>query len=98
VNAVATAARIRGVPVIVVVGGVGSEEHALYDIGIAAIVPLPTHPMTLVEAMGSAAPLVSRAVERALRLIRIGAQLTRSRKSDDEIQPGTVESRLPGMA
>jgi glycerate 2-kinase len=98
VNAVATAARMRGVPVIVVVGGVGSEEHVLYDIGIAAIVPLPTHPMTLAEAMGSAAPLVSRAVERALRLIRIGGQLTRSRKSDAEIQPGTVESRLPGMA
>jgi glycerate kinase len=85
VNAVATAARARGVPVIAVVGGVGSEEHALYDMGIAAIVPLPTHPMTLAETMGSAAPLVSRAAERALRLIRIGSELTRSRKSDDEI-------------
>ncbi len=76
VNAVATAARKWGVPVIAVVGGVGSEEHVLYDMGIAAIVPLPTHPMTLAETMGSAAPLVSRAAERALRLIRIGVELT----------------------
>jgi len=75
VGAVAAAARSRSVPVIVVAGGVSSEEHVLYDMGIAAIVPLPTHPMTLAEAMASAAPLVSRATERALRLIGIGSQL-----------------------
>lgn len=74
VGAVATAARARGVPVIVVVGGVGSDEHALYELGITAIVPLPTHPMTLAEAMASAAPLVSRAAERALRLVSIGSK------------------------
>ena len=75
VGAVAAAAKSRSVPVIVVAGGVSSEEHALYELGIAAIVPLPTHPMTLAEAMASAAPLVSRATERTLRLIGIGSQL-----------------------
>lgn len=75
VEAVASAAKERGVPVIVVVGGVGSDEHALYELGITAIVPLPTSPMTLAEAMTQASPLVSRAAERALRLVRIGSQL-----------------------
>jgi glycerate 2-kinase len=80
VGAVATAAKARGVPVIVVAGGVSSEEHALYELGIAAIVPLPTHPMTLAEAMASATPLVSRATERTLRLVRIGSQLVHETK------------------
>jgi glycerate 2-kinase len=75
VGAVTAAAKARGIPVIVVVGGVSSEEHMLYEMGIAAIVPLPTHPMTLAEAMSSAAPLVSRAAERALRLVGIGSLL-----------------------
>jgi glycerate 2-kinase len=75
VGAVAAAAKTRGIPVIVVVGGVSDEEHALYEMGIAAIVPLPTHPMTLAEAMASAAPLTSRAAERALRLVSMGSQL-----------------------
>ena len=75
VGAVAAAAKARGIPVIVVAGGVSSEEYALYQMGIAAIVPLPTHPMTLAEAMTQASPLVSRAAERALRLVRIGSQL-----------------------
>jgi len=75
VGAVAAAAKARGIPVIVVAGGVSNEEHALYQMGIAAIVPLPTHPMTLAEAMTQASPLVSRAAERALRLVRIGSQL-----------------------
>ncbi len=75
VGAVAAAAKTRGIPVIVVVGGVSNEEHALYEMGIAAIVPLPTHPMTLAEAMASAAPLASRAAERALHLVSMGSQL-----------------------
>ncbi len=75
VGAVAAAAKARGIPVIVVAGGVSNEEHALYQMGIAAIVPLPTHPMTLPEAMTLAAPLASRAAERALRLMSIGSQL-----------------------
>jgi glycerate kinase len=82
VGAVATAARARGVPVIVVVGGVSNEEHLLYDMGISAIVPLPTHPMTLAEAMAEASPLVSRAAERALRLLRIGSRLAHEQKGE----------------
>ena len=76
VNAVATAARVHGVPVIAVVGGVSDEEHMLYDMGITAIVPLPPRPMVLNEAMVSATSLMTRATERALRLIDIGRKLT----------------------
>ncbi|HZT98571.1 MAG TPA: glycerate kinase [Ktedonobacteraceae bacterium] len=75
VGTVASAAKARGVPVIVIVGGVDHDEQALYDLGISAIVPLPTHPMTLTEAMTSASSLVSRAAERTLRLIDIGGKL-----------------------
>jgi glycerate kinase len=75
VGAVAAAARARSVPVIVVAGGVSDEEPALYKMGMDAIVPLPTYPMPLSEAMSAAAPLVSRATERALRLVRVGERL-----------------------
>lgn len=75
VGAVASAAKARGVPVIVVAGGVDQDEHDLYSQGITAIVPLPTHPMPLAEAMTSAGRLVSRATERALRLVDIGSKL-----------------------
>jgi glycerate kinase len=75
VGTVAATAQAHGVPVVVVAGGVSEDEHALYEMGIAAIVPLPTEPMTLAEAMQMAAPLVRRAAERALRLIRLGGRL-----------------------
>ncbi len=75
VGTVAGAAKARGVPVIVIVGGVDHDEQALYGLGITAIVPLPTSPMTLAEAMTSAHSLVSRAAERTLRLIGIGSKL-----------------------
>lgn len=71
VGAVATSAHARGVPIIVVVGGVSDDERALYGMGISAIVPLPTRPMTLPEAMSTAASLVRRAAERAMRLVAI---------------------------
>jgi len=74
VGAVAAAAKARQIPVIVVVGGVGEDEQELYELGIGAIVPLPTHPMSLAEAMREATPLVRRAAERAMRLVRIGSQ------------------------
>src|SRR5207248_1595975 len=75
VGAVASAAKARGVPVIVIVGGVDHDEQALYNLGITAIVPLPTSPMTLAEAMTAAHSLVSRAAERTLRLMDIGSKL-----------------------
>jgi glycerate kinase len=75
VGTVASAAKARGVPVIVIAGGVDHDEQALYNLGITAIVPSPTSPMTLAEAMTSAHSLVTRAAERTLRLIDIGSKL-----------------------
>ena len=74
VGAVTAAARARHIPIIVVAGGVSDDEHALYEMGISAIVPLPTRPMALVEAMNTASSLVSKAAERAMRLIAVGNQ------------------------
>jgi len=62
-------------PRITTTSGVDQDEQALYNLGITAIVPLPTAPMTLAEAMSSAHSLVSRAAERTLRLIGIGNKL-----------------------
>lgn len=74
VGAATAAAHAHNVPIIVIAGGVSDDEQALYEMGISAIVPLPTRPMTLEEAMDAAYVLVRKAGERAMRLIRVGSQ------------------------
>jgi glycerate kinase len=75
VGAVARLARERGIPVVVLAGGLGTGYERLYGLGVQAVVPLADGPRTLAESMAHAAELASGAAERALRLVLVGAAL-----------------------
>ena len=68
--AVARHARQAGIPVIAIAGSL-EDETALIEL-FDAVEPLPGGPMTAEEAMRDAGSLLSRATERALRLIKVG--------------------------
>lgn len=72
VGAVAAAARQAGAHVIVLAGGIESDDSALHELGVDAALPLVDGPMTLEASMARAAELVTRATVRALRLVALG--------------------------
>ena len=72
VGAVAGLAKRYGLPVLALAGSLGNDYQSVYTLGIDAVVVLPSRPMTLVYAMEHAAALTSDAIERALRILRIG--------------------------
>ena len=72
VGAVAGLAKRYGLPVLALAGGLGNDYQSVYTLGIDAVVVLPSRPMTLAYAMEHAAALTSDAIERALRILRIG--------------------------
>lgn len=74
VAAVATQAKQYALPVLVLAGGIEEQYERMYTLGIDAIAVLPSGPMSLVYAMEHAAPLLSKATERALRLFKLGMQ------------------------
>lgn len=70
---VAKRARARNVPVVALVGGIGSDVTgaALAEAGVAATLPLAPGPCTLAESMENTARWLADAAERAARLIYI---------------------------
>jgi glycerate kinase len=74
---VARVAARQGVPVIVISGAVTPDADRLLDYHIAALLSICDGPMTLDEAMTRAAALLERATARALRLVRVGIDLSR---------------------
>lgn len=75
VGAVAAMAKRYALPVLALVGSLGEDYKAVYDLGVDAIAVLPSKPMTLAYAMEHAAQLATDATERALRLLQAGSQL-----------------------
>src|SRR5437588_2390095 len=75
VGAVAALAKRYNLPVLALAGGLGENYQAVYTLGVDAIAVLPPRPMTLEHAMQDAAQLMSEAAERAIRLIRMGADI-----------------------
>ncbi len=75
VGAVAGLAKRYGLPVVALAGGLGDGYQVVYSLGVDAVAVLPSSPMTLSYAMEHAAALTSDCTERALRLLRIGANL-----------------------
>ena len=71
VGAVAALAKRYGLPVLALAGGLGDDYRSVYDLGVDAVVALPSKPMTLAYAMGHASELMADATERALRLLLI---------------------------
>jgi glycerate kinase len=69
---VARVARAQGVPVLCVSGGLGPGYEAVYDVGIAAVSSIVPGPMSLEQAVLAGPDLIADAVERLLRVARIG--------------------------
>lgn len=77
VAAVASLARRHQVPVLALAGGLGAGYQCIYQFGVDAVMPLSPRPMELAYAMEHAAELATDATERALRLLRTGANLAK---------------------
>jgi glycerate 2-kinase len=71
VGAVAHIAKRYHLPVLAVAGGLGKRYQLAYDLGVDAVIVLPSGPLSLEYAMQHAAELTSDATERAFRLLRI---------------------------
>ena len=70
INGVLKAARARGVPVVVLAGGIEPEGYELLDRGAVAVLSIADRPMSLDEAQERAGELLERAAEQAVRLFR----------------------------
>jgi glycerate kinase len=75
VGAVANLAKRYQIPVLALAGGLGTNYQTVYNLGIDAVIALPSRPLTLEYAMEHADALVSDATERALRLVQVGTRL-----------------------
>ncbi|GAC1378486.1 MAG: glycerate kinase [Ktedonobacteraceae bacterium] len=75
VAAVAGLAKRYRLPVLALAGSLGSNYQSVYSLGVDALAVLPSGPMTLAYAMEHAAALVSDAIERALRILRLGTSI-----------------------
>lgn len=74
---VARRAKRLGKPVIALAGTIGPGARRNHDAGIDAYAGILAAPVPLTEAMDQAATLLTDATERALRLILVGAALSR---------------------
>jgi len=72
---VAQRAAAFGVPTVALVGGLRADDKALHEAGIAAALPIVTHPMRLDEAIAHAAELIERAAMRLGYLLQVGRGL-----------------------
>ena len=72
---VAGRALARGVPTLLLAGGLGPGHQELYQHGIAAMVCIADGPMSFRQSLGRTAELLEGAAERALRLMEVGAKL-----------------------
>lgn len=70
-SGIGTLAKRVGVPVVCLTGCADESAHALYDLGVSAIVPIADRPMSLEASMQNAARLLSAAAERLARLLAI---------------------------
>ena len=70
-SGIAQAAKAAGVPVVVLAGSVGEESDELFKMGIKAILPICTGPMTLETAMAAAPGLLEAAAARVMRFVKV---------------------------
>ncbi len=67
---VAQVARKYNIPVVAIVGSVGQNAEALYDLGFSGIFSIINRPMTLAEAMAKGAELLERTSESVMRMVK----------------------------
>ncbi len=67
--------RERGIPVLVLSGGLGDGADQLYDHGVTAMMTTVDGPMPLKEALSRAEELYGRAARRMFRILRMGTEM-----------------------
>ena len=72
---VARRAKARGIPVIVMAGGLGSGYQDVYEHGIDAVVPILERPITFQKSLSSTFELLRSATERTMRLLKLAGRL-----------------------
>ena len=73
---VARWAKARGVPTVLLAGGLGPGYRELYQHGIAAIVTIADRPMSFAQSLRRTEELLEAGAERAVRLMRVWADQT----------------------
>jgi len=72
---VAARAKPAGIPVLAIVGSIGSGASAVFDYGIDSIMCTVDRPMLLAEALDRSTDTLTNAAERACRMIKIGMRM-----------------------
>ena len=67
---VAQVAKKYNIPVIAIVGSIGHNAEALYDLGFSGIFSIISRPMTLAEAMSEGAGLLEKSSENVMRMVK----------------------------
>ncbi len=67
---VAQIAKKYNIPVVAIVGSVGKNAEALYDLGFSGIFSIINRPMTLAEAMSECAELLEKTSESVMRTVK----------------------------
>lgn len=74
---VAVRARRHGVPVLALAGSLGRGAAGVHDVGIGAMASIIPVPMPLAEAVANGAELLADAAERSMRMVLLGAAMSR---------------------
>lgn len=74
---VARLAKKRSIPVIAIAGSLGEGYGQSHPLGIDAMFPLVSGPMSLDEAIQGSRGLIERAAEESMRAVLIGQRITR---------------------
>lgn len=74
-SGIAMRCRTRGIPVVAIVGEMGSGAGNIYEFGVESIIPTINSTMDLEEALDRAEELYEEAADRTFRLLRIGMNI-----------------------
>lgn len=73
IGIIAQFAKKHYLPVIALTGNLGAGYECVYELGVDAVIPIASGPMTLAYSMQHATLLLRQATERSLRLFRLGS-------------------------
>ena len=76
ISGISKAAKENGVPVIAVSGSIEYGAEIIYEEGVTSMEAAVCKPMPLEEALRNADILVENAVERVMRTIKIGQEMS----------------------
>lgn len=68
-------AKKRGIPVIVITGGIGGKLETVYEYGISSVISTVNSPMTLSDAIERTEQLMIDAAESVMRIVNVGMNI-----------------------